>query len=106
VIYYLDFNMKEIFWGLEYIPEKVKQEFIKRWYFVNIIPLEEFMANIKAEENKASAGTWWWNAESILHCYEQYKLGCIGIRYPPIPMHPEKVLENIISEVNEMINFK
>ena len=96
--------MNEIFWGLDYIPYKVKVEFIRRWEKVEKVSLQQFMESIRADGQDLN-DAYWGGATSILYTYEQYKLGCIGIKYPQISIHPEKVLEDIVAEVNNMIHF-
>ena len=96
--------MQEIFWGYDYIPVNIKNEFVKRWKNIEKISLEEFMQAIK-EGDKNSRSSYWGDATSILHAYEEYKLGCIGTKYPLLPKHPAKLLQEIVFEANEMIHF-
>lgn len=93
---------EKIFFGIDFLPIKVKKEFLYRWEKENKLTLDKFLIAIKEDKDR----NFWIDTDSMFNCYDNYILGCIDVKYPSLFKSPRKVLEEIIKEVEEMINFK
>ena len=92
---------EQIFAMNDYIPSKIRSEFIKRWNKQHKISLEDFLIKISKDPDRK----WWIDCDMMFKSYDNYILGIIDSRYPAGISTPRACLIELIEFVDSKLNF-
>lgn len=90
-----------IFWNAELVPDKIKEEYLKRWSTLTLPTFDEFHKIVEKWEE-----TWFTDVHDVRRAYNDYVRGVVGNRLPRgLPYYPINEAYKVAVEANAMIIF-